>query len=212
MHAHAHVHTNTHTLTHSYTLHWILAQMAPSGLVIKGVMSYLWWRLCVPLPVIHFLSSCPYWHKAERKEEREERKCTFIFFSPFPTDFQPTLILPLKCPFDKWKEAKIKLATASRLFKDLISKSVDLCALMHPIYTNVIILFWEILEPLLLEGCLFLGSRDHRQFVCLSLSWQELVLFVCKGRRCRTPLWDQLYACVCLSSPVFLATWITTPF
>lgn len=164
--------------------------MTPSGLVIKGVMSCLWWRLCVPLPVIHFLSSCPYWHKAERKKQRKKvYEWTFLFhpfLHPTPGNFISA--------YDQWKDSEIKIGAGSRLFKHLISKSADLCLLgcIQFAYscTKVINLSCvpSILEPFVLHSCLFLGSRDHRQFVCLSLSWRELVLLVRKQRGCRTSL------------------------
>lgn len=202
------MHTHTYTQTLMHTQHWILAQMAPNGLLIKGMMSCLWWRLCVPLPVIHFLSSCPYWHKAERKKEqnkdwkKESVWVDIYFFYPFVYPPPSNILSAIKKSPWVAKCAKIKIAPESWLFKHLISKSADIFHWMQFTYcfTEVIILFCvsSILEKFVLDSCLFLGSRDHRQFVCLSLSWQELVLLVCKWRGCRTSLWNLLCVCMCV--------------
>lgn len=53
----------------------------------------------------------------------------------------------------------------------------------------VILLFW-------VSCCLGQDHSLHGEFVCLALSWQELVLLICKQRGCKTSLWNQIYVCV----------------
>lgn len=137
------LHACTHTQQHSRTQHWILAQMAPNGLVIKGVMSCLWWRLCVPLPVIHFLSSCPFWRKTERKRERtkesqKEKKCMSgcLSFVPFPTHSQ-LHICHLNIRMIR-ENSKIRFAIGYWLFKHLSSKSADLSLCFDASNLNII--------------------------------------------------------------------------
>lgn len=64
------LHACSHTHKHSHTQHWILAKMAPNGLVIKG-----WCHVCdgdcVTLYQWSILASCPDARQKERKNKRK---------------------------------------------------------------------------------------------------------------------------------------------
>lgn len=63
----------------------------------------------------------------ERKNKERQKEHVLLFFILYPTHLQPTLYLPLKCPFEKWPDLLLDLG-------HLNTKEADRCALMHPIY------------------------------------------------------------------------------
>ena len=71
------MHVCARTCTQTHVLQWIWAWKAPNGSGIKRMMSCLWWRLCVPLPIIHFSPSCPFQQKEERITKQKKDKKYF---------------------------------------------------------------------------------------------------------------------------------------
>ena len=63
----------------------------------------------------------------ERKNKERQKERVLLFFILYPTHLQPTLYLPLKCPFEKWPDLLLDLG-------HLNTKEADRCALMHPVY------------------------------------------------------------------------------
>lgn len=137
-------------------------------------------------------------------KKKNVHKLTFIiyffFFYPFPHPLAAYFIFPnsKSLLLVKWLDQIGYWIYMLRLYikKALSFDSLNLHIFAYKIWSYFCVP--SILETFILESCLLLGSKDHRQFVCLSLSWQELVLLICKQRGCRTSLWNQLYVCVCV--------------
>lgn len=112
-----------------------------------------------------------------REERTKERAPVYIYL------FCPIFIPAIKMSSDKQMGGNLLLSWP--YIKKVL---IFVCALLHPIYILSHISYYFIVHQFILDGRLFAGSRGHRQFVCLSLSWQECVLAVCKRRGRRTSL------------------------